>query len=113
MTRAFSALGLVSILAISACTVAPPQGPSVMALPAQGKPFEVFQRDDMNCRGYASQQIGGSVAQASNNAAVGSAAVGTALGVAAGAALGSVSWRRYCHETDARGASGISTSGRS
>jgi len=91
MTRAISALGAVSILALSACAVAPPQGPTVMALPQQGKPFEVFQQDDATCRGYASQQTGGaSAAQAANNSAVGSAVVGTALGAAAGAALGSV-----------------------
>lgn len=63
-----------------------------MALPAQGKSFEAFQRDDMSCRGYASQSIGGgSSAQAANNAAVGGAVAGTALGAAAGAAIGSVS----------------------
>ncbi|HEX4369669.1 MAG TPA: glycine zipper family protein [Rhodopila sp.] len=91
MARAISALGVVSILALSACAVAPPQGPTVMALPQQGKPFEVFQQDDATCRGYASQETGGaSAAQAANNSAVGSAVVGTALGAAAGAALGSV-----------------------
>ena len=90
MTRAISALGVVSVLAVSACAVAP-QGPTVMALPQQGKPFEVFQQDDATCRGYATQQTGGANAQqAANNSAVGSAVVGTALGAAAGAAIGSV-----------------------
>jgi hypothetical protein len=91
MTRAISALGVVSVLALSACAVAPPQGPSVMALPPQGKPFEAFQQDDGICRGFATQQTGGaSAAQAANNSAVGSAVLGTALGAAAGAAIGSV-----------------------
>jgi hypothetical protein len=91
MTRAISGLGIVSVLALSACAVAPPQGPSVMALPAQGKSFEAFQQDDMACRGYATQQTGGaSAAQAANNSAVGSALLGTALGAGVGAALGSV-----------------------
>ena len=91
MTRAISALGVVSVLALSACAVAPPQGPSVMALPPQGKSFEAFQQDDATCRGFARQQTGGaSAAQAANNSAVGSAVLGTALGAAAGAALGSV-----------------------
>ena len=91
MTRAISALGVVSVLALSACAVAPPQGPSVMALPPQGKPFEVFQQDDAICRGFATQQTGGaSAAQAANNTAVGSALLGTALGAGVGAALGSV-----------------------
>jgi hypothetical protein len=91
MTRAISAIGLVSVLALGACAVAPPQGPSVMALPAQGKSFDAFQQDDYSCRGYASQQTGGaSSSQAANNSAIGSAAVGTALGAGVGAALGSV-----------------------
>ncbi len=91
MTRAMSGLGVISVLALSACAVAPPQGPSVMALPAQGKSFEAFQQDDMACRGYATQQTGGaSATQAANNSAVGSALLGTALGAGVGAALGSV-----------------------
>jgi hypothetical protein len=91
MTRAISALGVVSVLALSACAVAPPQGPSVMALPQQGKPFEAFQQDDATCRAFASQQIGGaSAAQAATSSGVGSAVLGTALGAGAGAALGSV-----------------------
>jgi hypothetical protein len=91
MARAISALGVVSVLALSACAVAPPQGPSVMALPAQGKSFEAFQQDDASCRGYANQQTGGaSAAQAATNSGVGSAVLGTALGAGVGAALGSV-----------------------
>lgn len=91
MTRVISAVGLVSLLAVSACAVAPPQGPSVMALPASGKSFDAFQQDDYSCRGYASQQTGGaSAAQAATNSGVGSAALGTALGAGVGAALGSV-----------------------
>jgi hypothetical protein len=62
-----------------------------MALPPQGKSFAAFQQDDVTCRGYASQQIGGgSAAQAASNSAVGSAVVGTALGAGVGAALGSL-----------------------
>jgi hypothetical protein len=91
MTRAISAVGLVSVLALSACAVAPPSGPSVMALPAAGKSFDAFQQDDYTCRGYATQQTGGaSASQAATNSAVGSAVVGTALGAGVGAALGSV-----------------------
>jgi len=83
-------VGLASALALSACAVAPPAGPSVMALPGQGKSFDAFQQDDFSCRNYASAVTGGaSPAQAANNAGVGSALVGTALGAAAGAAIGS------------------------
>ena len=91
MTRSMSALGVVSVLALSACAVAPPQGPNVMALPSQGKSFEAFQQEDGMCRGFASQQTGGaSAAAAANNNTVGSAVAGTALGAGVGAALGSV-----------------------
>jgi hypothetical protein len=89
MKRAISAIGLVSVVGLSACAVPPPQGPSVMALPPSGKSFEAFQSDDAMCRGFASQQTGGaSAAQAANNSAVGSAVVGTALGAGLGAAIG-------------------------
>jgi hypothetical protein len=91
MRRATLSLGVLSTLALSACAVAPPQGPTVMALPPQGKTFGQFQQDDATCRGYATQQTGGaSAAQAGTNAAVGSALLGTALGAGIGAALGSV-----------------------
>lgn len=79
-------------LSLTACVVAPPTGPQVVAMPAQGKTLGQFQSDDANCRGYAAQQTGGaSPAQAANQSALGSAAVGTALGAAAGAALGAAS----------------------
>jgi hypothetical protein len=91
MSRPILSLGLLSTLALSACAVAPPAGPTVMALPPQGKSFAAFQQDDAICREFASQQTGGqSAAGVANNSAVGSAALGTALGAGVGAALGSV-----------------------
>jgi hypothetical protein len=91
MRSALSATCVASALALSACAVAPPTGPSVMALPAQGKSFEAFQTDDAICRNFAAVQTdGASPAQAATNSAVGSAVLGTALGAGVGAALGSV-----------------------
>ena len=91
MRSAIKFASLAPVLALGACAVAPPSGPTVMALPGQGKSFEAFQQDDYACRQYAFAQTGGaSPAQAATNSAVGSAVVGTALGAAAGAALGSV-----------------------
>lgn len=85
------ALALAATAALGACTVAPPTGPTVMALPGKGKSFAAFRQDDATCRGYAEQQIGyASPSQAATAAGVGSAALGTALGAAAGAAIGSV-----------------------
>jgi len=89
MLRVSSAIAFVGTLALVACAVLPPTGPSFMALPAQGKSFEAFQQDDATCRQFASQQIGyGSPAQAANESVVNSAVVGTLIGAAAGAALG-------------------------
>jgi len=88
MLRPVSLIGAASLLAVSACAVAP-TGPSVMALPPQGKTFDQFQAEDAGCRNYASQMSGGANAQiAANNAGVGSALVGTALGAGLGAAIG-------------------------
>lgn len=74
-------------LALTGCAVMP-SGPSVMVLPGTGKSFDQFRGDDYNCRQYAYSQVGGvSSAQAANNSALASTAVGTALGAAAGAAF--------------------------
>jgi hypothetical protein len=89
MTTARAALALLVPLSLGACAVAPPTGPSVLALPAKGKDLATFQAEDANCRNYAAAQIGNSPANAANQAAVGSAAIGTGLGAAAGALIGS------------------------
>src|SRR5437868_1980024 len=79
-------LSLVA-LALGACAVMP-SGPSVTVLPGTGKSFDQFRADDSACRQYALGQVGGvTSAQAANTSALGSAAVGTALGAAAGAAF--------------------------
>jgi hypothetical protein len=60
-----------------------------MALPGRGKNFEQFRADDLDCRRYASEQIGGTDAnRAANDAATKSAVIGTVIGAAAGAAVG-------------------------
>ncbi|GGC68181.1 hypothetical protein GCM10011504_52660 [Siccirubricoccus deserti] len=90
MTRSRTALALLIPLGLGACTVAPPTGPLVLATPPAGKDLGAFRNEDAQCRNYASAQIGyGSPAEAANRSAVGSAAIGTALGAAAGALLGS------------------------
>jgi hypothetical protein len=92
MSRTRTTVGLASILAVSACAVAPPAGPHVMALPGAGKDFATFQQEDASCRQFASYQSGGSAsAQAATNNAVGTAVAGTVIGAGLGAALGSIS----------------------
>lgn len=79
-------------LTLSGCATPRPTAPTVMALPAQGESFEVFQQHDITCRQYASVQTGGkSPGQAAARNAVGAAAVGTGVGAAAGALIGSAS----------------------
>jgi hypothetical protein len=75
-------------LFVAACTTMP-TGPSVMALPSASKSFSQFRADDMECRNYALESVGGMTAsQAASDSGVKSAVVGTAVGAAAGAAIG-------------------------
>ncbi len=87
------ALAFLPVIALGACTVAPPTGPTVVALPGPGKSFAQFQQDDANCRGYAASHNGdtGAQATAASNNATTTAIAGTLIGAAAGAALGSLS----------------------
>src|ERR1700761_8476273 len=72
MRRLSVSLALISVLAASGCAVAPPTGPSVMALPPAGKDFAAFQQDDFTCRGFATQQTGGAnPSQAATTSGVG------------------------------------------
>ena len=48
---------LLGIGILNACTVLP-TGPGVLVLPAVGKPMEVFQTEEGECRSYAQQQLG-------------------------------------------------------
>lgn len=79
---------LAGVLMLGACTVIP-TGPSILVLPGTGRSMDSFRYDDNECRQFAYAQIGGTTTQqAANQAAVGSAVVGTAIGAVAGAAIG-------------------------
>jgi outer membrane lipoprotein SlyB len=79
---------LVLTLLIAACTTMP-TGPTVMVLPGTGKSFDQFRADDMMCRNYALESVGGLTAsQSAAQSGVSSAVVGTVIGAAAGAAIG-------------------------
>ncbi len=89
MMRVASFAALAGVTGLGACAPTLPQGPSVLALPAQGKSFAAFQQDDATCRYYGSQQTGFvNPSQAATQSGVGSAAIGTLAGAAAGALLG-------------------------
>jgi outer membrane lipoprotein SlyB len=79
---------LILVLGVVSACATVPTGPSVMVLPAAGKPFDQFQLDDMVCRQYAQQQVGVAPGQAATQSAVNTAVLGTAIGAAAGAAIG-------------------------
>ncbi|MDP2171677.1 MAG: glycine zipper family protein [Rhodocyclaceae bacterium] len=81
-------LSLAALAVLAGCASVP-TGPNVMALPGTGVTFEQFRADDLMCRDFAYQQIGGKAReQTGSHAAIGSAAVGTAIGAVAGAAIG-------------------------
>lgn len=88
----FGRLGLVMFpLALGACAVARPGGPSVLALPAEGRDLASFNAQEANCRGYADAQIKPMDTVRATDNAVGTAAVGTVIGAVAGALIGSAS----------------------
>jgi len=78
---------ILGLLALTAC-VTVPSGPSIMSLPGTGKSFDQFRADDLECRQYASSQVGGTTPnQASADSGVQNAAIGTAVGAATGALI--------------------------
>lgn len=87
-STAFTLCAASAVLLLAGCASVP-TGPSVMALPGTGKNLEQFRSDDVACRQFAWQQIGGASAdQTGVDAGVRSAAVGTVVGAVAGAAIG-------------------------
>ena len=79
-------LSLVMINVLAACTSAP-TGPTVAIMPREGKPFEVFQAEDQQCRQYAASAVK-DTSDAALKEGMTSAAVGAALGAAAGLVIG-------------------------
>jgi hypothetical protein len=66
-----------------------PTGPSVMVYPGTGKTFDQFRYDDMMCRRFALEHVGGaSPSQSATQSGVASALTGTAVGAAVGAVIG-------------------------
>ena len=78
------------LAALTGCATLP-TGPSVMVLPAPGKPFEIFQAEDASCRRWAEQRVGLSSQESYNQNTASGAAVGTVLGAGVGALLGAAS----------------------
>jgi len=86
-----SAAILLASTALIGCSASGPMSPTVMALPAKGENFDLFQQHEATCRQYATTQTGGqSAGQQADRNTVASAVVGTGVGAAAGALFGSV-----------------------
>ena len=83
-------LSSYAVLCVAGCAAPGPASPTVLALPAQGENFTLFQQHEQTCRSYASAQTGGQTpGQAQARSGLGGAVLGTGLGAAAGALLGS------------------------
>lgn len=79
---------LVGLALLTGC-VSLPTGPSVLVLPGTGKNFEQFRTDDLVCRQFALEQVGGAAPrQAASDSMARSAVTGTVVGAVAGAAIG-------------------------
>src|ERR1700744_5783982 len=80
----------ILVLALGGCAVAPPSGPSIVALPRSGETLGQFQQNDYACRDYANRSTdpNGSASQAATTNSVNSAALGTLGGAAIGALIG-------------------------
>ena len=87
MKNRVAAFAGISALALLAGCVTAPDGPTVPVMPAHGKPFAQFQREDSECQDYAESRVAGSAKRA-NDKAVTTAIIGTALGAGLGAAIG-------------------------
>jgi hypothetical protein len=81
-------VAVVALVALAGCTVLPPDEPSVLVLPGQGKSFDQFRADNDICKQFAHEQVAGRTpGSVGVDSGVRSAAVGTLLGAAAGAAI--------------------------
>jgi len=78
--------GISALVFLGGC-VTVPDGPTVPVMPARGKPFAQFQREDSECQDYADSKVAGRAKRA-NDRAVTTAIITTALGAGLGAAVG-------------------------
>lgn len=87
MKLALRSLPLAALVLLAGCATVP-TGPSVMVLPGDGRTFDQFRYDDMDCRNFASYQVGGATRdQVAADSVAKSALLGTAIGAAAGGAI--------------------------
>lgn len=78
-------LPLLVVMGFTAC-VSAPTGPTIAVMPREGKPFDVFQKEDQECRVFAADAVKNTSNAALKQGAT-SALIGAALGAAAGAVI--------------------------
>lgn len=78
------------LLTLAGCATLP-EGPTVMVLPSQYKPFEVFQDEELTCRNWAASRIGLTAEETPQQTTANSAVLGTLLGAGIGAMFGAAS----------------------
>jgi len=78
---------LCSTTVILAACASTPMGPTVRAVPPQGKSFDQFQGENASCKQYADDQVRGQADNANTTGFL-EGLGGTALGAGLGAALG-------------------------
>ncbi|MGB9152376.1 MAG: glycine zipper family protein [Alphaproteobacteria bacterium] len=85
--KSFRLTALCSTAFLFAACASTPMGPTVRAMPQQGKPFEVFQAEQAGCKQYADDQVRGQADRA-NTTGLLEGVGGTILGAGLGAAIG-------------------------
>jgi uncharacterized protein YcfJ len=79
-------MAMAGLLALAGCAQMP-VGPTVQAMPAPYKPFDVFAAEDRACRDWAAHSTGSSPDAAAQDF-VGSSVAGTVIGAAIGGLAG-------------------------
>jgi uncharacterized protein YcfJ len=85
IARFLTVAALASTL-IACATI--PSGPNIAVMPGPGKPFDVFQADNLACKDYAYHEIGVNPDEIAKRQIATGAVTGAVVGAAAGAAIG-------------------------
>ncbi len=93
MTIRMAAIAAISTVALLGGCATQPLGPTVPAMPPQGKSMDAFQQDENYCEQYAGDRASGHVKQADDNElrnGVIGAAIGAGIGALAGNTKGAI-----------------------
>ena len=88
MNKNFKRMSVASLVVAMVGCASTPVSPSLTVMPAPGKPFDVFQQDDKECRAYAQGSLDKTADEAAALSTAKTAVVGAALGALAGAVAG-------------------------